>query len=315
MNMETTIALPETRRTRRARVRKEKKLKVGAVECSLADLLFPVELISNPDKTNKEYSRVVVGMVDGEKMSLNYCSNIYQLVPNEKIFPEIENVLDKNNIQYEVRYSHIDHVKFYVEYRITDPRFLYKMKGTNDGIVPLIKVEHSYNGLVKYKIIFGYFRFICENGLVIAVEEMKKYNLVIKGKHTKIILSSFETLNKMLKNFTKNADKMVATITSKYELLGGRWIKKPEDRITEVLKANKIAIHENNKFNTLNFIMSKIKDESNDKRWGYNGKVNDWLIYNGINQYLYKNGNIMTPTVRMEKDSKIFEYMLKYEPA
>ena len=52
--METTVALPETRRERRVRQRVEKKIKVGAVECSLADLLFPVELISNPDKTNKD---------------------------------------------------------------------------------------------------------------------------------------------------------------------------------------------------------------------------------------------------------------------
>lgn len=313
--METTVALPETRRERRVRQRVEKKIKVGAVECTLADLIFPVELIANPDKTNKEYSRVVVGMVNGEKMSLNYCSNIYQLVPNEAIFPEIEKVLDDNNILYEKSYSHIDHVKFFVEYKITDPRFAYRMKGTNDNIVPLIRVQHSYNGLIKYRIIFGYFRFICENGLVIAVEELKKYNLVITGKHTKVILNSFKLLNKMLKNFTKNADTMIADITSKYEILGGRWIKNPEDRITEVLKANKIAIHDNSKASTMNFIMTKLRTEADHAELGYNGHVNDWLIYNAINQYLYKNGNIMTPTVRMEKDSKIFEYMLKYQPA
>ena len=311
--METmTVTLPEVRRERRARQRTEKKLKVGAIECTLAELLFPVHCVSNPEYTNTEYSKMVVGLVDDKRMHLNYCSGVYQLVPNKTIFPEIEKVLDDNNIQYEKTYSHINFVKFYVEYRITDPRFTYKMKGTNDIINPLLKVQHSYNGLVKYKIIFGYFRFICSNGIVIAVQEMKDFNLVIIGKHTISILNSFTELDKMLKNFSANAGTIVNSITAKYELLGGRLVANVEDRITEVLKANKITLVDNNNFNTLNFIADKVNDEAKNPTLGYNGSVNDWLIYNGINQYLYSNRNIVTPDLRMEKDSKVFEYMLKY---
>lgn len=189
------------------------------------------------------------------------------------------------------------------------------MKGTNDTINPLLRITHSYNGLVKYKIIFGYFRFICSNGLVIAVEQMKAFNLVIIGKHTASILGSIEKLDKTLKNFVANADAIINSITAKYELLGGRWVAKVEDRITEVLKANKITAVDNNNFNTLNFIMDKVMNEANNSTLGYNGSVNDWLIYNGINQYLYSDRNIVVPNLRMEKDSKVFEYMLKYAAA
>ena len=302
--METITALPAER--------KERKLKVGAIECTLADLLFPVERIDNPNPTNTEYSKIVVGKIADKEVHLNYCSGVYQLVPNKTIFPEIEKVLDDNGIQYEKKYSHINFVKFYVEYKITDPRFVYRMKGTNDTINPLLRINHSYNGLVKYKIIFGYFRFICSNGIVIAVQEMKDFNLVIIGKHTLSILNSFTELDKMLKNFSANAGIIVSSITAKYELLGSRRVTNVEDRITEVLKANKIAIVENNNFDTLNFIADKVTSEANNPTLGYNGSVNDWLIYNGINQYLYSNRNIVTPDLRMEKDSKIFEYMLKY---
>jgi hypothetical protein len=46
---------------------------------------------------------------------------------------------------------------------------------------------------------------------------------------------------------------------------------------------------------------------------GYYGVLNDWLIYNAINRYLNDDTRfISTPDTRMEKDSKIFEYMLQY---
>ena len=71
--------------------------KVGTTECTLNDLIFPVELKDNPRKTNREYSKVVTGVVGGEEMDLNYCSPIYELVPNEMIFPKVE---DSEAAQY-----------------------------------------------------------------------------------------------------------------------------------------------------------------------------------------------------------------------
>ena len=291
-----------------------KKIKTGAEICGIDELLFPVEFRINPRKTNKEYSRVVTGILEGEEWDLNYCSNVYRLIPNADIFPNIEAILDANEIEYTVVYHHVNHVRFYADYQITDSRYGYTMKGTSDTIQPMIRVQHSYNGLTKYRIIVGYFRLVCENGAVVAVEEMKNFNLVIGGKHTLAIEHSFKELNELLVRFSNEADTICEAITTKYESLGGRWVAKPEDRLKEVLEASKIIIVENNKFNTLNDIMGRIRLEADGKaKWdmGYKGRVNDWLIYNGINQYLNDNSrNIMTPEVRMEKDSKVLEYML-----
>jgi hypothetical protein len=140
---------------------------------------------------------------------------------------------------------------------------------------------------------------------------MKRFNLVIVGKHTEQIIRSFDKLNEMLVYFGNNAHMISGAITAKYDKLGGVWVAKPEDRLKEVLEATKIIIVENNKFNTMNDIMSRISLEANKDNLGYNGKVNNWLIYNGINQYLNDNNrNIATPEIRMEKDSKVLEYML-----
>jgi len=284
----------------------------GAVECTLQDLLFPVEIREEEMPSNSEFSRMVVGQINGGDFKLNQCSPRYELFPNANIFPEIERVLDKNNITYEATYSHIDNVRFYVDYKITDTRYAYTMKGTTDEICPLLRVQHSYNGKTKYKIIFGYFRFICSNGLVVAVQEMKRFNLVIVGKHTEAIKHSFAQLDGMLKFFVAEADLVIGTITGRYETLGGRMVTNVQDRIKEVLGAAKIIAVENNKFNTVNDILNRIQVEANNPQLGYNGRVTDWLVYNGINQYVNDDSrNIVAPELRMETDSKVFEYMLE----
>jgi len=285
--------------------------KQGAIIATLNDLLFPVEMRDEEMKCNKEYSRKVIGFVNGDEMLLNQCSNIYTLIPNADIFPNVEQVLDANGIEYEVTYRHINHVRFYADYVITDKRFVYRLQGTNDEIKPMISVQHSYNGLTKYKIIFGYFRFICENGMVIPVHEMEEFNLVITGKHTESVKRSFKQLNALLVRFSSDAHTITNAIVAKYELLGGRAVTNVKDRLTEVLKATGITPVDNKKFNTLEDITHRIMVEANANGLGYNGRVTDFLVYNGINQYINDDDlNIAAPETRMVKDSKVMEYML-----
>ncbi len=286
--------------------------------CTRDYILFPVEMRDEEMPSNSDYSKRIVGQINGGDFLLNQCSPIYELIPNSEIFPKIEEVLDKNGIQYTAQYTHVKHVRFYADYRISDSRYAYRMNnGANDEIQPMLRVQHSYNGLTKYRIMFGYFRLVCTNGLVIPVKEMDEFNLVIVGKHTESIKHSFEKLDHLLVNFVNNAKQITTQIVAKYEQLGSVWIENPKNRITEVLKACDIASIDNSKFNTVNDIVNRIEKELNNPRLsGYNGKVNDWLIYNGINQYLNDNSvNIAVPEKRMETDSKVLEYMLEYEPA
>jgi len=288
------------------------KVKRGQVICDIEDLIFPVELIDNPRRTNSEYKKVVVGtLVDGE-IDLNYCSARYELVPNSVIFPNIEKILKEHGIEFEVQYSHTNNARFYANYVITDKRYSYKIKGTNDEICPVLRVQHSYNGLTKYRIMFGYFRVICSNGLTVPVQEMSKYNLVIIGKHTSSILLSLKKLDIMLSTFSNEAIQITSEITAKYEMLVDRKVTNVKLRVEQVLKQNKVNMTDNKNFNTVENIASRIMREVNDPTLGYNGRVNDWLVYNGINQYLGDdNLNIAAPEKRMETDSKILEYMLK----
>lgn len=288
--------------------------KKGTTFCTLAELCFPVELIDNPNKTNQEYSKVVRGVIDGEEIDLNYCSPRYELVPNEMIFPKVEEILNDHKIPFTVNYSHTNNARFYGSYTIEDPRFSYKMLGTNDVIKFIWNFQHSYNGLTKYKGIAGFYRLVCSNGLVVPIEELKEYNLVVQGKHTSSILHSLEQFSNILVKVVTDIEKVKTSIVGKYEILGERWRTKPESRIEEVLTACKIAVIDNSKFNTLNEIMNTISSEANNVGLGYNGKINDWLIYNGINRYIHNdNRNIAAPEKRRETDSTVLEYMLKYK--
>lgn len=287
-----------------------KKVKIGTQALSLNELLFPVKIMDNPRRTNSEYSKVVVGTLNDGEIDLNYCSQRYELVPNSEIFPEIERVLNDNGVQYSVQYSHLNFARFYVDYRITDNRYAYNMKNSNgnDTIEPMLRVQHSYNGLTKYKITFGYFRLVCTNGLVIPIQEMNKFNLSIIGKHTDAIKHSFQKLDVMLKVFVNDAKQITEAITSKFELLGGHMVVNVEDRITEVMNASGIIAVENKGFNSIEDIKTRVFSEA----YLYNGKINDWLIYNGINQYLNDDSrNIAAPEKRQETDLKVLEFMLE----
>ena len=294
------------------------KAKNGTTICTLDELTFPVELRDNPRNTNREYCKVVSGLVTKKipyfsedeikamtngmtpeeasallaeypatknvelEMDLNYCSPIYELVPNAEIFPKVEEIFNRKNIPFSVVYSHTQNARFYGNYTIEDPRFGYRMEGTNDVIKFIWNFQHSYNGLTKYKGIAGFYRLVCTNGLTIPVAEMKQYNLVLEGKHTSSILHSLQEFETILINITNNLGEVKTAITTKYESLGGRWVAKPEDRVKEVLKASSIIMVETQKYDTVNYIMSKIEAESKRADLGYNGKVNDWLIYNVI---------------------------------
>ena len=289
------------------------KTKTGTTSCTLHDITFPVELRDNPRNTNREYSKVVTGVINGNEVDLNYCSPVYELVPCTEIFPKVEEILNRKNIAFSAEYSHTQNARFYGNFTIEDPRFGYRMKGTNDIIKFVWNFQHSYNGLTKYKGVAGFFRLVCTNGLTVPVQEMKEYNLVLEGKHTNSILHSLMEFEAILENVTNNLGVVKTAITEKYELLGGVWVAKPEDRIKEVLAATGIISVDSSKFNTLNDIMSRIDKESKDNSLGYNGRVNDFLIWNGINQYIFDdNRNIAAPEKRRETDSKVLEYMLSY---
>lgn len=281
---------------------------------NLSDLLFDVEKVKTSDyvgiAANSDYNHLIIGHINNVPKILNACSGRYELIPNSEIFPNIRQVLIDNGIQFTETYTMIDNARFYATYIIEDQELAYNVGGSGDIIKPQITVQHSYNGLTKYVIIFGYFRLVCSNGLVLPVKELKKYNLEISGKHTASIKNSFAQLNQTIKYFAEHKEQINIAIGGTFDRLAGNVVEKWEDRVIEVLNVANISNVENSKFSTMNYVKEVIDSEKHL----YNGEVNDFLIYNSINQYLNDDTlNKKSPEVRRAKDSKVFESLLEMQ--
>ena len=271
---------------------------------TLNDIIFPVSKVVNPANTNSEYGYIVQGDIEGTKMDLNYCSNRYELVPNEMIFPVIEQKLKDENIAFSVAYHHIDNVRFYAKYVLEDKNLA--IGSGSDQVKPMISVNHSYNGLTKYSITFGYFRLVCSNGLVIPLEGQEATNLMISGKHTKSILASFDKMFDKMEVFLSKQDKIKRT----FEVLADRSIANYGERIEAVLEATKLKPSKVQ----LTEINATAINEANTLNGGV---VSDWLIYNAINAYIYKgvdakgNKSKAVPEKKVAMDAKVLAEILK----
>jgi hypothetical protein len=283
-----------------------KKKNVGK-KVTLIDLLFAVsmELISEGlTKAGKKLLSIsstqygIFGEVNGETILLNTCSKIYELVPNAQIFPVVEKILKRAGIKFTVEYRMLDYSRFYAYYTLHVGGI--SVGNKKDVIYPILIIEHSYNGLVKYNLTFGYFRLLCTNGLTVPVEGSERINFTVTGKHTKQILESLSKLMDKVTYFTKNQKRY----TERFHEVADRWIEKWEDRVAAVIEATGVGKR------GFEQITQQIRKESAEL---YNGKVNDWLIYNGINYHIF---NAVTsdgkeyataPHLRRADDQKVWE--------
>jgi hypothetical protein len=270
--------------------------------CQLNDLLFPVEMAKISDKlgmdtiSSTEYG--IFAKINGKDMLLNTCSETYELVKNEDIFPVVEKLLTDAGIDYDVEYGMHSFSRFYAHFRIKTGGV--SVGNKKDMIYPILILEHSYNGLWKYKMTFGYFRLVCSNGLVVPVEGKEEMNYTITGKHTAKILSSLEGLLEKIQYFNKNTKKF----SEKFVIVAERWVSKWEERVEAVIEATGVGKRGYAQ------IVAQIEKESKEL---YNGKVNDWLIYNGINYHIFNavtdKGKVYETAINLRRDAdkKVWE--------
>jgi hypothetical protein len=249
---------------------------------------------------------LIVAMIDNVKTILNACSDRYELVKNVDIFLAIENMLKKFGVEFTVVYRMLDYSVFEAEYFL--PNISITLPG-GDKVHAMFRVSHSYNGQVKYKILFGFYRMVCSNGVVIPVKGAEMHNVCIQGKHTEKILSSVSTLIESLNRFfSKSAD-----WTYRYAEMNDRKIEKWEDRIVAVLEAT--GINRGAKDGNFNAIVEKMNLELSGNRIPDNkNRPSDWLVYNAVNEgYIYSPLNNLRPHMRTELDSDVINW-LYYNP-
>lgn len=255
-----------------------------AKQCTLDEMLFPVENLKTEENitingrkltTLPSTSNVIIGVIDGVEKLLYNSSKRYELIPCGEIFPVIEQILKDNGIEYEVYYYMFEHSRFFAEYIIKSGAI---QIGDNpeDVIFPTIIVEHSYNGRIKYKLAFGFFRQLCTNGLAMPISGKEKYNYVITGKHTKQIKASLEKLLDKFNRFIADSQTIAAT----FESLQTRVVTNWQARILAIIEHTNIAATDAAFAQITGTIVRETELLGTTT-------VNDWLIYNAFNQYLF----------------------------
>ncbi len=269
---------------------------------SLEKMLFDVEMVKMQELTgipaNSDYEYAVLGHINGEKRILNACSDRYELVDNKEIFPQIRQVLNASGLEFSESYRMTpNNARFYADYVIESEQA--SIGSGFDIVKPLIRVRHSYNGMTKYGITFGYYRMVCDNGLVVPVEGKEATNLHITGRHTINIRRSFDTLIQRLEKFTTNHQ----IYSEVYNNLARKEVVNVEDRVKEVLNACSIP-----ETRSTTVVLS-VKEEASKL---YNGQINDWLIYNGVNQLVHKGESKKVLEQKEVYDHKAINFLVKH---
>lgn len=274
---------------------------------NLNDLIFHVEKIECQDfACNSDYAYDVFGYPNGIKTRLNCCSDRYELIPNAEVFNPVRDLLMDKGIKFDEEYQVFNNSRFYGKYRMMD--FAHDM-GNGDVIFPEMKVNHSYNGLTKYQITFGYFRLVCTNGLIIPVAEKSEFNLKITGKHTAKINKSLSELFEKVQVFTNQGSEVIQG----FKDLSGHAVLNVGERIIEVMNATKLPIVENSNFNSIAYVTEIVEREAAKFNANDGKKVNDWLIYNGINQLINNNDrNSYVPESREKSDRAVYEFLANH---
>jgi len=273
----------------------------------LNELMLPVEKVESELVTgmpaNSDYSHLILVGTPGNKKVVNACSDRYELVPVGEFAPAIRQIVINKGLNFTEKYTMRDNAVFYGEIIIKDKDF-YIGDNKDDKLQMRISWSHSYNGLESYDLNLGTFhRVLCTNGLWMNVFDTKKYGLSIKGKHTIKIQQSLQQLNGKLERVLDGdvKEKIRETFNPLYE----HWISDLDHRLEEVLTASGIGTKQSN----IDHITEIIRAESNEL---YNGKINDWLIYNGINNFLFDNDkNVALNSKRVLTDNKVLKTLLE----
>ena len=265
------------------------------------DLFFPVEKVP-VDSIMPGYGHpsgithaVIITKPDGAKRVVNYCSNLYHLIPNESVVtPFIKEVGKYYNV--DVKYK-MDNTwaRFYIDVLIKNSPLHMDNK---DIIFPKITLINSYDGSILYHFKAGFYRLLCSNGLSVPVGKERAF----KGMHTPGIgnETNFEAIMAMASEFLASSEDLFGS----YRELFDQNVRNPIMRIDEIMEETSfpktLADSVKNRFQQELSLLP-------------NQKANDWLIYNAFNYQLNHNEDVKTKQKKRDEiDQEILTYLLKY---
>jgi len=268
----------------------------------MTDIYFPVkkvaveDIMPGYDHPSGINHAIVATLPDGEQRVLQYCSEIYELVPNQTIIPPFEEALSKHyKIEKEIRMDR--YARFFIDFVIKEHGVDIGRGKVKDEIFPRITLINSYDGSIKYNFMAGFFRLICTNGMMVQEGEIKQ----IKSMHTPKIgrETSYENIMEMVSEFLG----VIEDTTEVYHELEDQEVSDWMMRIEEVTEATNFpaTLQED--------VMARMGLELDTA-----GVLpTDWIVYNAFNYQLNHNTALKAKHNKKDAmDQEVLEYLIKY---
>ena len=243
-------------------------------------------------------------VIDEHKNILNYCTENYSLVENKKIFLPIEEKLRAGKVDYIRQVKIVTESQFYVTY-------LLKSKNTKKlgELYPRLTIINSYDGKVKFRHEFGWFRLVCTNGLTRPHGET---NISVNKQSSDLTEASLMFLIRDILKDTETFLEETKKDLAKYEAINSK--KVTAKLIAEVTKQLKLS----DKLADAATARFKLETGTSDEAFTYvdlegnlrSGRTADptlFTLYNAINFAIY-NENPKEPIEnKQKKDSALLE--------
>lgn len=259
-----------------------------------------------PNKSFPKYKDHAI--IDGQGNILNFCSEKYQLVPNENVFPGIEKALKDRKLQFEKKITITDRTQFFVDYIIHDNT----ARKVGD-VFPKLSVWNSYDGIMKFRKEFGFWRTVCSNGLSKPIGDITKViEKHLSGltpgsyedfeiEHQAIGAQTLKFIQNISKDFTvfKKLDSIKATENTLTKLAKKAHLSGP---ITRAALAR--FMQEKNGGYTYENIAGDILQAD-----GADATV--WLAYNALNWAVFNGNSKEGQDTKLKKDQELLKFAIE----
>jgi len=266
----------------------------------MTDIFFPVvkvpieEVSPGFEHPSGLSHAIVVTKPDGIKRVVQYCSDLYYLVPNAVIVPAFEQEISRFfKVDKKIRVQRW--ARFFIDFILRDKTLIINPK---DAIFPRITVINSYDGSIRYHFQMGFFRQICSNGLTVSVGDTKE----IVSMHTPKLgkETSFEAVLGMTSEFLAESSEISETYRELQDQPVSDWMMRIEEVVEETMFP--ISLQED--------VVERMEKELIQMP---GIKPNDWLVYNAFNYQLNHNEELKAKESKKdEMDQEVLGYLLKY---
>lgn len=238
----------------------------------LHPLCFPVQSVS-PESIFPEHSfasnlRQVIYRPDKKKV-VAFAGGDYQILQNHELILEVTDFMDRlfGREGYRVMGNVVDDRKFYASF-IGD-KSLYEIT-RDDSICPMVEIRNSYDGSMKRSVSLSFYRQICSNGMhgfSKAFEISERHNGSGRRINLDKIERELESIGEKINRFKAMTDRQI-TPDEMSELL-------------ERIEKNKGLGYPKKSLREVPMIVLSEKEQLGTP-------LNSWLLYNGLNNALFK---------------------------